>query len=90
MNEEGWYKDPYGLHESRWISDGVATALVRDDGVESQDPPPDEPTTGPMERDPEPTRTDGSDLQRADDAERQVLDPDAMVDAAEEGIDSSR
>jgi hypothetical protein len=30
-----------------------------------------------------------SDLKRADDAESQVFDPSAMIDAAEESIDSS-
>ena len=89
VSEEGWYKDPYGRHESRWISDGTPTALVRDAGVESQDPPPDEPITVGMERGPEATRPDGTDLKRADDAESQHFDPQAMTDAAEEGIDSS-
>jgi hypothetical protein len=89
VNEEGWYKDPYGRHESRWISDGTPTALVRDAGVESQDSPPDEPITADMERVEATADVDGSDLKRADDAETQVLDPNAMRDAAEESIDSS-
>ncbi len=89
MNEEGWYKDPYRRHESRWISDGTPTALVRDGAVESQDPPPDEPITVGLERVAEATRVDGTDLKRADDAERQDSDPEALTDAAEEGIDSS-
>ena len=42
-----------------------------------------------MERVAEATGVDGTDLKRADDAESQVLDPDAMTDAAEESIDSS-
>jgi hypothetical protein len=49
MNEEGWYIDPFGRHEARWISDGTPTALVRDGEAESQDPPPDEPITVEME-----------------------------------------
>ena len=49
MTEEGWYIDPYGRHEARWISEGTPTALVRDGGVESQDPPPDQPVTVEME-----------------------------------------
>jgi hypothetical protein len=89
MHEEGWYKDPYGRHESRWISDGTPTALVRDAGVESQDPPPDEPITVGMERVAEATDVGSSDLKRADDAEGRVFDPQAMIDAAEESIDSS-
>ncbi len=89
MNEEGWYKDPYGRHEARWISDGTPSALVRDGEVESQDPPPDEPITAPMERVAGPTRVDGGDLKRADEAESHTFDPAAMIDAGEESIDSS-
>jgi hypothetical protein len=91
MNEEGWFKDPYERHEARWVSDGTPTALVRDAGVESQDTPPDEPITVEMERvAAETIPGDGSDLKRADDAETQEFDPGALIDAAEEGIDSSR
>ncbi len=44
--EEGWFTDPYGRHEARWLSDGVPTRLVRDQGDESyDDPPPDAPPT---------------------------------------------
>jgi len=45
---EGWHLDPYKLHTDRWISNGRPTKLVRDDGVESYDPPPNEPFTGPL------------------------------------------
>jgi hypothetical protein len=93
VNEEGWYQDPYGRHEARWISDGTPTALVRDGEDESQDPPPDEQIRVGMERVAEATRVDGTGFKRADDAESQNLDPkamsDAMTDAAEESIDSS-
>jgi hypothetical protein len=37
---EGWYDDPFGRHEFRWMSDGSPTSLVRDGAVESQDDPP--------------------------------------------------
>jgi hypothetical protein len=40
MKAEGWYQDPYEMHEDRWYSDGTPTALVRDADVESNDPPP--------------------------------------------------
>ena len=40
---EGWYRDPYEVHQDRWFSAGVATKLVRDGGGESYDPPPDRP-----------------------------------------------
>jgi hypothetical protein len=91
MDEEGWFKDPYHRHEARWISDGTPTALVRDAGVESQDVPPDEPISVEMERVvAEAIPANGSDLKRADSAEAQEFDPGALIDAAEEGIDSNR
>jgi len=43
MAEEGWYSDPYRIHEHRWFSNGTPTALVRDGGMTSQDLPPDTP-----------------------------------------------
>jgi hypothetical protein len=38
---QNWCIDPYGRHEARWFSRGLPTALVRDRGLESQDPPPE-------------------------------------------------
>jgi len=46
---EGWYRDPYGIHEDRWMSDGSPTKLVRDGGAESYDPPPDRPLPDVLE-----------------------------------------
>jgi hypothetical protein len=40
---EGWYRDPFGIHEDRWMSQGQPTKLVRDGAAESYDPPPDLP-----------------------------------------------
>jgi hypothetical protein len=40
---EGWYQDPFGVHEHRWMSQGRPTKLVRDGGTEAYDPPPDRP-----------------------------------------------
>ncbi len=46
---EGWYLDPYGLHELRWFSAGDPTALVRDGGVDGHDAaPPTPPPTSPL------------------------------------------
>lgn len=40
----GWFSDPYGRHEARWMSSGRPTSLVRDGVVERSDPVPvDEP-----------------------------------------------
>jgi len=38
---QGWYKDPYLIHEDRYFSAGAATKLVRDGGQVAYDPPPD-------------------------------------------------
>ena len=40
---EGWYRDPFAIHEDRWMSQGQPTKLVRDGATESYDPPPDLP-----------------------------------------------
>jgi hypothetical protein len=40
-NAQNWCPDPFGQHEARWFSNGIPTALVRDRGVEAQDPPPE-------------------------------------------------
>jgi hypothetical protein len=37
---QGWYGDPFLQHDARWFSDGTPTALVRDEGIDSTDPPP--------------------------------------------------
>jgi len=46
LQAEGWYQDPFGVHEHRWMSRGQPTKLVRDGGSESYDPPPDLPLPG--------------------------------------------
>jgi hypothetical protein len=43
--QEGWFTDPYGRHEARWLSKGAPTKLVRDGDVEAYDEPPDGPPT---------------------------------------------
>ena len=40
MKLTGFFDDPYGRHEERWISRGKPTQFVRDARVESIDPPP--------------------------------------------------
>lgn len=39
---QGWYEDPFRLHEARYFSDGRPTKLVRDGDTESYDEPPAE------------------------------------------------
>jgi hypothetical protein len=46
---EGWFTDPFGRHDARWLTDGVPTNRVRDGRTEANDPVPDEPfTVGPV------------------------------------------
>ena len=40
MGLQGWYRDPYGVHDERWFSADKPTHLVRDHGTESYDEPP--------------------------------------------------
>jgi len=40
VQAQGWYLDPYGIHNDRWYSCGQPTSLVRDSGIESRDAPP--------------------------------------------------
>jgi hypothetical protein len=64
---EGWCTDPFGLHEARWLSDGVPTKLVRDDGVESYEDPPGEEwtvTPSPIIEEPRDTGREAEDLRR--------------------------
>jgi hypothetical protein len=76
VQAQGWYRDPYLVHEDRYFSAGQPTKLVRDGGIETYDPPPDEaPKTGLVEVEHGQSR-DGSDLRRADDdPARAVYDP---------------
>lgn len=63
--EEGWFTDPFGRHELRWISTGTPTKLVRDGEVESYDEPPDEEPTVVAERfEPDVAPNGGADLAR--------------------------
>ncbi len=70
MPAQGWYVDPFGLHEHRYFSAGQPTKLVRDSGGESYDPPPDEPLPGPLVPVEEHDEGDASDLRRADELEQ--------------------
>jgi hypothetical protein len=68
VSAEGWYRDPYAIHEDRWMSQGRPTKLVRDGGTEAYDAPPDLPLPDvlvPVTSDSS-ASPDGSDLQRSD------------------------
>jgi hypothetical protein len=68
---EGWYLDPYGIHEQRWMSSGRPTKLVRDGEAESKDEPPDGTPPGPLVPAPVSTSSFAKDLLRADDVDMQ-------------------
>jgi hypothetical protein len=85
----GWFRDPYQLHEDRYFSEGSPTKLVRDAGHESFDPPPNLPLPGPpVPVSPQASQsTGGSDLRRADDAEREApYDSRAACDRATNAV----
>jgi hypothetical protein len=42
---EGWFTDPFGRHEARWLTNGIPTNRVRDGRIEAIDPILDEPFT---------------------------------------------
>lgn len=70
---QGWFSDPWELHEARYFSAGTATKLVRDGLVEAYEDPPDRPNVRePVPLDKE--NTDPTDLRRADEAERGAMD----------------
>ncbi len=72
--QEGWYTDPYGQHEARWLSDGVPTRLVRDGKLESYEDPPDSPPSqGWVAIDPPPGSVTSADTLRADAAEAETM-----------------
>ena len=78
----------YHAHQHRWFSAGGPTGLVRDEGIESQDAPPNEPVSENLVRAIEVSGVvvDGSDLQRADSKQGGRYDSrkawDAALDAA--------
>jgi hypothetical protein len=67
VRAQGWYRDPYLVHEDRYFSAGQPTKLVRDGGKESYDPPPAGPPKAELVEARHSEPTDGTDLRRADD-----------------------
>jgi hypothetical protein len=76
VQAEGWYRDPYLVHEDRWFSAGQPTKLVRDGALESYDPPPAGPPKVELVEARHFQPSDASDLRRADDPKAgAVYDP---------------
>ena len=65
---EGWFTDPFGRHEARWLSKGKPTKLVRDGSVESYDDPPEETPSHVPEQDSGENEDTLADLYRVEDA----------------------
>jgi len=81
--QEGWYLDPYGVHDQRWISKGRPSDLVRDGVHESKEAPPDRPPSLPLVPAPVDASLGWRDTLRADDADRQPIpDPGSYGVAA--------
>jgi hypothetical protein len=81
VTAQGWYQDPFGVHEQRWFSDGAPTSLVRDGAVEADDAPPSPAYDGPLTE--VAVSADGDDMLRA--GERPPAQPNyvrAAYDAA--------
>jgi hypothetical protein len=79
--QEGWYSDPWGHHDARWISDGIPSKLVRDGQDESYDDPPDSPPSQawvPVE--PPPGSLTAADAMRADAFEAETIPSLAELD----------
>jgi hypothetical protein len=76
MEAQGWYRDPWDIHNDRWFSARRPTDLVRDDGVESRDSPPNGEVAVPL-RPAEQAPADSSDAKRADAATRRDQSYDA-------------
>jgi hypothetical protein len=66
VTAQGWYRDPFGVHEDRYFSAGVPTKLVRDTGAECYDPPPPGPPEAELVEVTRIQPNDGSDLRRSD------------------------
>jgi len=80
--EEGWFTDPYGVHEARWLSAGKPTKLVRDGEDESYDAPPDGPYVAePVRIETTPTAASGSDLLRTGEASSQYDEGEAVMES---------
>ena len=67
MKAQGWYRDPFWVHEDRYFSDGNPTKLVRDGAYEAYDEPPPGPLPGPLVEVPHSEPEGCRGLRRADD-----------------------
>jgi hypothetical protein len=84
--EEGWFTDPFGRHEARWLSSGKPTKLVRDGEVESYDEPPDEePGSVPERVEHSAEANNGADLIRAGDSSTATNDLGSLTQRMSDG-----
>ena len=86
---QGWYQDPFGIHELRYFSQGLPTKLVRDGKAESYDLPPDRllPDGDLVPAAEGAAATDGADLHRADEASTDPYDAAKARRAAFDAFD---
>jgi hypothetical protein len=88
VKAQGWYRDPYLVHEDRYFSAGHPTKLVRDGGIDNYDPPPAGPPKVELVEVRRTEPGDGSDLRRAGDpsAGPAISDPRAFFWAAVDSV----
>jgi len=79
VKAQGWYRDPYRIHEDRYFSDGQPTKLVRDGGAEDYDPPPLGQPVAELVEASSTQPNDGNDLRRADDSAAGPVTSDKKV-----------
>jgi len=73
---QGWCIDPFGVHQHRWISQDRPSNLVRDNGIEAKDPPPDRPPSLPFVKVvADPMSMSSRDMLRAD-GDKDAVSPD--------------
>jgi hypothetical protein len=91
IDEEGWYTDPYGLHDARWMSMGEPTKLVRDGDVESyQDPPDSLPSHPAIKIEPPPESVTPADTLRVGGQDPDKMPTISEIDEREREVVESR
>jgi hypothetical protein len=88
VKAQGWYRDPYAVHQDRYFSAGRPTKLVRDGAAESYDPPPPRPPVAELVEVTHRPPADGSDLRRVGPkgSRPSIYDYDSWFSAIADGV----
>jgi hypothetical protein len=79
VQAQGWYRDPYRVHDDRYFSAGQPSKLVRDGGIEDYDPPPAGPPEAELVEVRHTQQPDVGDLRRADHRSAGAVDDPYMA-----------